>query len=448
MPGVKTSGIEGLRPVAAGDRVFHVVTYTLMLWASLIVVQGFVLGQALLPPQGSLSLFQGLVVVVASSLILALFMSLNGQPGLRYGIPYCIQVRASFGVHGARFPELIRAIPAIVWYGFGTWIAALAMDGIVQTLTGISSGPIKFLYFIAFLTIQTWLAYRGIKSVKWFTVVASVALVLIMTPMLITALSSDQFVVSETWLTGGDWGWPFWTGLNATVGILVAVMVSASDLTRYLVVKQRSMWFGHVLGILPPLTFMMLLGFVSAVTTGVWDPIQALMQLSPNPLVMLLMLAFILIAQFSTNLTVNVLPPAFIFEEIFAISWRKGVILSGILASLTFPWVLLESSTTFIAVINYFTAFFGPLLGCMLAQRWLESGPVDVDDLYKMESSSRYWYFKGFNPAAMITTLVVSCVVMIWWLPFSWLVGMPLGIAGYILLDRLLLQDRIKMNDG
>jgi hypothetical protein len=31
---------------------------------------------------------------------------------------------------------------------------------------------------------------------------------------------------------------------------------------------------------------------------------------------------------------------------------------------------------------------------------------------------------------------------MIWWLPFSWLAGMPLGIAGYILLDRLLLQGR------
>ena len=74
----------------------------------------------------------------------------------------------------------------------------------------------------------------------------------------------------------------------------------------------------------------------------------------------------------------------------------------------------------------------------MLAQRWLESGPVDVDDLYKVESSSRYWYFKGFNPAAITTTLVVSCVVMIWWLPLSWLVGLPLGVAGYILLDRLL----------
>src|SRR5690606_25510534 len=51
--------IEDLRPVSAGERVFTLPSYVLMLWASLIVVQAFVLGQALLPPQGTLTLLQG-----------------------------------------------------------------------------------------------------------------------------------------------------------------------------------------------------------------------------------------------------------------------------------------------------------------------------------------------------------------------------------------------------
>lgn len=431
-------GIESLKPVGHGDRVFNLLSYTLMLWASLIVIQGFVLGQALLPPQGNLSLVQGTAVILVSALIMTLFMSLNGKAGLQHGIPFCIQVRASFGIRGARFPEFIRLVPAIVWYGFGTWIAALAMDGIIQTLTGFTFDGIKLIYFFAFLIIQTWFAARGIRMMKWFTVAASVALVLIIVEMLFSTLQSEQFEIDETWRVRGDWGWSFWTGVNATVGILVAVMVSASDLTRYLENKQSSMWLGHLFGLIPPLGLMMFLGFVSAVTTGQWDPIQALMQLSPGPVVMILMLVFILVAQFSTNLTINILPPAFIFEELFGFNWQNGVILTGVLASLSFPWILLESGANFVAFINYYTAFFGPLLGCMLAQRWLEKDKLQVDDLYDESPGSRYWYIAGLNPAAVVSTLAASVVTMVWWLQISWLVGLPLGILGYLVLDRAL----------
>ena len=153
--------------------MFTALSYTLMLWASLIVIQGFVLGQALLPPQGELTFLQGTVVVGLSALIIASFMVLNGQAGLKYGIPYCIQLRASYGTRGARFPEIIRLVPALIWYGFGTWIAALSMDGIVATLSGFSPPGIKLVYFIGLQIFQTWLAYHGVRTMKWLNVSAS-----------------------------------------------------------------------------------------------------------------------------------------------------------------------------------------------------------------------------------------------------------------------------------
>ncbi len=436
----KNKKIEGIAPIGNTERIFNLFSYVLMLWASLIVIQGFVLGQALLPPQGNLSFLQGIAVVVLSSMIMALFMCLNGQAGLKYGIPYCIQARAAFGIRGSRFPELIRLVPALVWFGFGSWIAALAMDAIIQTLTGFTMPGIKFGYFILLQALQTWFAYRGVKVKKWFTVIASVALVLIMGQILFQALQMDSFQLEKTLQVKGDWGWPFWTGVNATVGILVAVMVSASDLTRYLENKQSSIWLGHLFGILPPLLFMMFLGFVASITTGEWEPIQALMQLSTSPQLMLLMLFFILIAQFSTNLTVNILPPALIFEEILGISWKRGVILVGVLGSMTFPWVLLESGEKFVTFINYYSAFFGPLLGCMLAQRWLEQGPIQVEELYMQTPESRYWYVAGFNLTSVLTTMLVSVAVMISCLEISWLVGLPLSLCTYVILDRLLIR--------
>ena len=428
--------IEGLRPVAQNERVFTALSYTLMLWASLIVIQGFVLGQALLPPQGELTFLQGTVVVGLSALIIASFMVLNGQAGLKYGIPYCIQLRASYGTRGARFPEIIRLVPALIWYGFGTWIAALSMDGIVATLSGFSPPGIKLVYFIGLQIFQTWLAYHGVRTMKWFNVSASAALVLIMGFMLMRVFTTQGFELEQSWNTDGTWGWAFWAGVNASVGIAVAVIASASDLTRYLENKQSSTWLGHLFGITPPLFFMMFMGFVAAVTMGVWDPIQALMQLAGSPTLMVLMLFFILVAQFSTNLTLNIMPPAFIFQELLGVDWHKGVILSGVIGSLTFPWVLLESGENFILFINYYTAFFGPLLGCMLAEYWLERGDLDVDALYVTDASSKYWYSGGVNWAAVGTTIGVGVFVMIWWLELSWLVGLPLGLASYTLLRR------------
>ena len=62
--------------------------------------------------------------MVLAALVSVVMFSLNGEPGnVRHSLP--IQARSSFGVRGSKFVEFLRAVPAIVWYGIGTWIAAL-----------------------------------------------------------------------------------------------------------------------------------------------------------------------------------------------------------------------------------------------------------------------------------------------------------------------------------
>ena len=120
-----------------------------MWWSSLIVVQAFALGQGFLPPVGRLNLTQAVVVMVLAGVASVVMFSLNGEPGLRYGIPYAIQARTSFGVRGSKFVELLRAVPAIVWCGIGTWIGALSFDGIITQLTGLTAPAAKYVYFVA-----------------------------------------------------------------------------------------------------------------------------------------------------------------------------------------------------------------------------------------------------------------------------------------------------------
>ena len=77
--------------------------------------------------------------MLLAGLTCVVMFSLNGEAGNKYGIPYLIQSRASFGMRGSKIVEFLRALPAIAWYGIGTWIAALSLDGILKTLTGFTA---------------------------------------------------------------------------------------------------------------------------------------------------------------------------------------------------------------------------------------------------------------------------------------------------------------------
>ena len=88
---------------------------------------------------------------------------------------------------------------------------------------------------------------------------------------------------------------------------------------------------------------MLTLGFVAGAALGIWDPVEALIKLSPNAFAMIVLLVFVLIAQITTNLTINILPPALIFMDTFKMSWGQGVLLSGVLGVLSVPWLLMQN---------------------------------------------------------------------------------------------------------
>jgi NCS1 family nucleobase:cation symporter-1 len=426
---------ESLKPTGESNRVFSGISYVFMWWSSLIVMQAFVLGQGFLPPIGKMNLVQSLIILTLAAATFVVMFSLNGQAGLKYGIPYSIQARSGFGIRGSKIVELLRVLPAIVWFGIGTWIAALSFDAIVESLTGFDQPWAKFAYFLLLQGLQVFLAWRGIRTMKWFNVSASLAMAAIMTYMLIHILHTRDVQIEASWRSEGTWGTPFWIGLSAAIGVLATVMLNISDMTRYLVNSQRSMWFGHLIGILPPWFFMLSLGLIASVTVGVWDPVQALMQLSPNAVTMFILLTFILLAQFTTNLTLNILPPALIFMDAFKVSWATAVILTGVLGAVSFPWLILGNSETLFAFILYYSAFLGPILGVMLSDYFVvRKRTLDVPGLYQADESSPHWYTGGFNLAGLLAIAIPAVVTMIWFLPISWMVGLPCAFLFYLIL--------------
>jgi len=116
----------------------------------------------------------------------------------------------------------LRALPAIIWYGIGTWIAALAMDGILKTLVGFTAAAAPYVYFVVLQVLQTALAYRGIRTMKWFNVIGSVVITAVMIYMMAHILNKYGFQMQAQWNTAPNWGARF--GLaDPAIGILATV---------------------------------------------------------------------------------------------------------------------------------------------------------------------------------------------------------------------------------
>src|SRR4249920_1691873 len=105
------------------------------LWVGMVMcIPSYTLAASLID-QG-MSPWQAVGTVLLGNAIVLVPMLLIGHAGAKYGIPYAVLVRSSFGTVGARLPALLRAVVACGWYGIQTWFGGLAMYTLLNILTG------------------------------------------------------------------------------------------------------------------------------------------------------------------------------------------------------------------------------------------------------------------------------------------------------------------------
>ena len=99
------------------------------LWIGMsVVVTTYTLASGMM--QQGMNWWQALVVILLGNTIVLVPMILNAHAGTKYGIPFPVLCRASFGVRGANVPAMLRAVVACGWFGIQTWIGALALDAL------------------------------------------------------------------------------------------------------------------------------------------------------------------------------------------------------------------------------------------------------------------------------------------------------------------------------
>lgn len=432
-----TVDLDSINPVPISHRTMSPMDYSMVFWSSTIVVQIMVIGQYLLAPIGALNFLQVIVVGIVSSCILSFCMTFNGIPGIKYGIPFIIQARPGFGVNGARIIAFIRSVPGICWNGIGCWIGAMSLNAVTQQLFGFGN---LWVYFFLILIAQSFLAYKGINSIKWFDRLMSIVIFAMLIYFFIVVFKSGKIDFTKALEVKGNWGFAFWAGVMAATANYTTAILNSSDIMRHIKPKSEKKMknasaIASFAGIIPPWMFMVLSGMLIGLATGAKDPIEGLVELAPNPVFGVVLLIFIILAQVTSNLTLNILPPALAIQDIFHLSWEKGVIIVAFLSVLTAPW-LLFSSDYFFLFQNIYSCFLGPGLGVLIANYYfIRKQNLNIDLLYA-KNNNVYEYAKGYSLAGMIA-LAGGAVLSFIFINYSWFVGFPSSMIIYTVLKKI-----------
>src|ERR1700681_2324089 len=156
-----------LAPVTAERRHWGPYNYA-ALWISMSVnILTYMLAASLI--QGGMSWKQAVATVFLGNTIVLIPMLLNSHPGARYGIPFPVLARASFGVLGANVAAVLRALVACGWFGIQTWIGGEAVSTLIATLVPAWR---NFYYstaicFLAFWLINLAVILKGVEYIRF-----------------------------------------------------------------------------------------------------------------------------------------------------------------------------------------------------------------------------------------------------------------------------------------
>jgi NCS1 family nucleobase:cation symporter-1 len=418
--------------------------------------------------------FTSVLVVILGNAIVTVPLLLNSHVGAKYGIPFPVFVRASFGTWGANIAALLRGIVACGWFGIESWLGGYAMYILLTVLfpqladtAAITLGPVilpglmQTLMFLVFLVIQVWVAIiappwkgsRAIKTMFDWSAPFLLAFTLFLFIYLGTRVGFDKmfsFSLNPEQPLGGSFYFWFLL-LNINVGFWATMALNISDVTRFAKEQTRQM-IGQALGLIGTMAFFSGMGIlvtaggvlaypqtradtanqIGTSSNNLWNPINLFAQLSNDlgAIIIVLALVFVVLAQLSTNIGANIIAPANDFQNLAPkrLNWTAGVLITAILGTLIQPWNLFFNAMTYaINWLSGYGGFLGAIGGIMIADYWLlRRRNLNLLDLYSENGVYNYRNSWGVNPYAIIALLIGILPPFIGWLHvIGWFINIP-----------------------
>jgi nucleobase:cation symporter-1, NCS1 family len=418
---------EDLAPVPPSKRSWGTWNYA-ALWVSMsLCIPTYMLASSLIG--GGMNWWQSILTIFLGNTIVLIPMILNGHAGAKYGIPFPVFARASFGTSGANIPAMLRAIVACGWFGIQTWIGGFAiyqmmrlwmpsletLPQIFPASLGLLTGPA--ICFFLFWLLNMLVVYLGVESIRKLLVFKALFLPIAALALLFWAINAGGGlgpILNEPskFATSTEFWNFFFPALTGMVGFWATLSLNIPDFTRY-AKNQKAQVNGQAIGLPPSMTLFSFIGVVVTSATviiygePIWDPVVLAGKFSSKLLVSIAMIA-VAISTLATNIAANIVSPANDFANIAPkkISFKTGGLITGILGILILPWKLIADPTGYIFtwLVGY-SSLLGPVGGILIVDYYfIRSKQLNVKELYKHKG--HYSYTGGFNQKAIIALLL------------------------------------------
>lgn len=403
-----------------------------------------------------MSWWQAILTVAVANLIILIPILLNSHVGSKYGIPFPVVARASYGVQGANLPALMRAFVACGWFGVQAWVGGQAVNGLLTaifhswatfggTIGGQSLGT--WISFAIFWFLNVFIIYRGMETLRKFENWAGPSILVVFT-LIFIALAVKAHGLGPILASSGNFRTfssflpVFGAGVTSMMGMWATLSLNIPDFTRF-AKSHRQQLIGQSIALPSTMTLFAALGVLitsaGRIVYGktIWDPVQLISQFH-NRLFVIICMAAIVILTLSVNVAANVVSPANDFSNLKPklISFKTGGLIAALIAIAIRPWVLLASPTGFIfTFLNGYGGGLGCIAGVMIADYWIvRRKQYDVAELYRYQGI--YRYLRGWNWRGVLSTVVGSLVAWSgWWFPalqglnnYAWFIGFGIGL--------------------
>lgn len=384
---------------------------------------------------------------IVGCLILGILNTLGGDIGTEHGISYPTYMRAVFGSKGMLCMNILRTFYGAMWYGIQTYYGAIAINIIMRGFIGFDSWMVWFWVFSAVQVINT---ACGFKAIEKFANIAAPCILLIGIYMIVRManIAEAQSIPIMNKILGSE-------AAAGTLRSVIYIMIlnmcfwadGATDVETWTrevktVAGERNFFkrnkytlCGHLLGLTIAETFMVVIGAVSMIVFGNYNPIEAIEQMTNSPIVMAILLLMVIMAQWSTNNTANLLPGALCISSFGKgrIKFPVAVVIVGLLGFALQPWIVMDHIATFLSIIG---SIWSSVLGLSFADYYLiRRRRINIPELYDPEKG-QFLYAKGWNLAGVVS-VIISLVCCYFASDFSIFVGLGVSFISYTLIGKL-----------
>ena len=407
--------------------------------------------------------WQAIAATAIAYLFLFVAMWFNAVSGTRYGLPFCVLIRSSFGPRGAQIPVLLRGFVAIFWFAVQAYAGSEAIDAIVGTLwptwltftTTILGLSLHGWAAVAlFWLLHAWIISHGVHRIRNFELVAGPLVIIVGLIATVWGLQVGHglgpLFAQPSHLSGVK-GWLiFATGVTGLTGTWCTFAVNIPDLSRF-VRSERDQVLGQLIGLpITAVVFTLMSVIVTSATVivfgkPIWDPVALLLAIG-HPGILIFGGITIVVATLSVNVAANIMPACYDLVNLFPRKLNFGsagvaVLLIGLLF---FPWLWFKDADSIFKVLGGIGGILGPVTGIMLADYFgLRHQRYQVADLYRYDGPYAAW--GGWNFAgigafiigglAALSGLIVPALAFLY--DFSWFIGVAVGAVAYLALSRL-----------